>query len=123
MIDASYAISPLKPLTHFLNLGTLVGVFPAESGDRKIRFVLAFSAKLIWAILFTILWLGVGVGVATYCCMYNSTSALSSAFYVSILDILFSSNHNIHKSSFSLSFWASGTLIERFYEYLSIKGP
>ena len=84
MIDASYAISPLKPLTHFLNLGTLVGVFPAESGDRKIRFVLAFSAKLIWAILFTILWLGIGVGVATYCCMYNSTSSLSSAFYVSI---------------------------------------
>ena len=38
----------------------LVGVFPADSGERKIRFVLSFSAKLIWAILFTILWLGLG---------------------------------------------------------------
>ena len=31
-----------------------------------------------------------------------------------ILDILFSSNHNIHKSSCVLCFWASDPLIERF---------
>ena len=31
------------------------------------------------------------------------------------LDIFFSSNHNINKSSFSLCFWASGPLINRFY--------
>ena len=30
---------------------------------------------------------------------------------VSILDILFSSNHNIHKSSCGLCFWASDALI------------
>ena len=30
------------------------------------------------------------------------------------LDILFSSNHNIHKSSNSPCFWASDPLIERF---------
>ena len=30
------------------------------------------------------------------------------------LDILFSSNHNIHKSSFHHCFWASDPLIERF---------
>ena len=30
------------------------------------------------------------------------------------LDILFSSNHNIHKSSSGLCFWASDPLIERF---------
>ena len=30
------------------------------------------------------------------------------------LDILFSSNHNIHKSSFGLCFWASDSLIKRF---------
>ena len=33
---------------------------------------------------------------------------------VSILDILFSSNRNIHKSSCSLYFWASDPLIDRF---------
>ena len=38
------------------------------------------------------------------------------------LDILFSSNHNIHKSSLGLCFGASGRLIERFYYNLSIKG-
>ena len=38
------------------------------------------------------------------------------------LDILFSSNHNIYKSSCDLSFWASDPLIDRFYKNLSIKG-
>lgn len=69
VIDSTYAKSPLKPLTHFLNLGTLVGVFPAESGERKIRFVLTFSIKLVWAIVFSVVWLGLGVGVGAYCCM------------------------------------------------------
>ena len=34
--------------------------------------------------------------------------------YIPILDILFLSNHNIHKSLWDLCFWASDTLIERF---------
>ena len=38
------------------------------------------------------------------------------------LDILFSSNHNIHKSLYGLCFWASDLLIDRFYWILSIKG-
>ena len=33
---------------------------------------------------------------------------------VSALNILFLSNHNIHKSLFGLCFWASDSLIERF---------
>ena len=31
------------------------------------------------------------------------------------VDILFSSNHNIHKSSYDLCSWASDPLIDRFY--------
>ena len=38
----------------------------------------------------------------------------SSTQEICLLDILFSSNHNIHKSSFGLCFWASDPLIERF---------
>ena len=38
------------------------------------------------------------------------------------LDILFSSNHNIHKSSYGLCFWASDPFIDTFYYNLSIKG-
>ena len=34
--------------------------------------------------------------------------------YVCTVDILFSSNHNMHKSSSGLCFWASDPLIERF---------
>ena len=34
---------------------------------------------------------------------------------VSGLDTLFSSNHNIHKSSCGLCFWASDLFIDRFY--------
>ena len=34
---------------------------------------------------------------------------------VSALDILFSSNHNIHKNSYGLCFWASDPSIDRFY--------
>ena len=37
-------------------------------------------------------------------------------------DILFSSIHNIYKSSCDLRFWASDHLIHRFYKNLSIKG-
>ena len=39
-----------------------------------------------------------------------------------LLDILFSSNHNIHKSSHGLCFWASDPLIDIFYYNLSMKG-
>ena len=38
------------------------------------------------------------------------------------LNILFSSNHNIHKSSSGLCFWASDPLVERFLWNLSING-
>ena len=38
------------------------------------------------------------------------------------LEILFPSNHNIHKSLCGLCFWASDPLIDRFYKNLSIKG-
>ena len=40
---------------------------------------------------------------------------LLSHFLCASLDILFSSNHNIHKSSCGLCFWASDPLIDRFY--------
>ena len=45
--------------------------------------------------------------------------------YVTIylsLDILFLSNHNIHKSLSGLCFWASDPLVDKFYKNLSIKG-
>ena len=42
--------------------------------------------------------------------------------YICCLDILFSSNHNIHNSSCDLCFWASDQLIDKFYKNLSIKG-
>ena len=42
-------------------------------------------------------------------------------YICSTLDILFSSNHNIHKSLRSLCFWASDPLIDRFYKNHSIK--
>ena len=32
-----------------------------------------------------------------------------------VLDMFFSSNHNIHKSSRDFCFWASDLLIDRFY--------
>ena len=48
--------------------------------------------------------------------------AQASKLHVDTLDILFSSNHNIHKSSHGLCFWASDPLIDKFYKNLSIKG-
>ena len=41
---------------------------------------------------------------------------------VAVLDILFSSNHNIHKSLYGLCFWASDPLIDKYFYDLSIKG-
>ena len=40
--------------------------------------------------------------------------ALEAIKQVCVLDILFSSNHNIHKRSCGLCFWASDPLIEIF---------
>ena len=42
--------------------------------------------------------------------------------HASRVDILFLSNHNIHKSSCGHCFWASDPLNDRFYLNLSIKG-
>ena len=41
--------------------------------------------------------------------------SIPTAYYTSILDILFSSNRNIHKSSYGLCILASDTLIDKFY--------
>ena len=38
LIDPSFAISPMKPMRFFLDLGTLIGVFPAKRGDKHIFF-------------------------------------------------------------------------------------
>ena len=51
----------------------------------------------------------------------SSVSCWCWALKVQCLDILFSSNRNIHKSSYGLCFWASDPLINRFYCCLSIK--
>ena len=45
---------------------------------------------------------------------YLSPEGSSSGIYHG-LDILFSSNHNIHKSSHGLCFWTSDPLINRTY--------
>ena len=37
------------------------------------------------------------------------------SLYLFNLDILFSSNHNVHKSSWDVCFWAPDPLIDRFY--------
>ena len=45
--------------------------------------------------------------------IFNQILFFSTVVYP--LDILFSSNHNIHKSSHGLCFWASDSLIDRFF--------
>ena len=53
--------------------------------------------------------------------MYNEVGKhISTTIYVQ-LDILFSSNHNINKSSHGLCFWASDPLIDEYYKNLSTK--
>ena len=52
--------------------------------------------------------------VGNYKCECASTSS-KRLYLLCRLDILFSSNHNIHKSSCGLCVWASDTLINRFY--------
>ena len=44
----------------------------------------------------------------------NMLVIITNYFFIFALDILFSSNHNIHKSTCDLSFWASDPLIDRF---------
>ena len=64
--------------------------------------------------------------LSTYICFYFlnknevwtfliSTYTKSFVLVRSAIDILFPSNHNIHKSWCGLCFWASDALIDRFY--------
>ena len=53
---------------------------------------------------------------------YNKSSMYNTIAYPLTLDILFSSNRNIHKSSCLLCLLAWYPLIDRFYKNLSIKG-
>ena len=46
--------------------------------------------------------------------MSGLKNVLRGAHHENTLDILFSSNHNIHKSLYGLCFWASDTIIEGF---------
>ena len=56
LVDSSYAVSPLKGMVHFLNLGTLIGVFPAVRGEKLIYFGFACCVpQTIWAIFFTVI--------------------------------------------------------------------
>ena len=52
----------------------------------------------------------------------NKEGKIQYIHIVCTLDILFTSNHNIHKNSYGLCFWASDPLIDRFYKNLLIKG-
>ena len=45
----------------------------------------------------------------------NSDCKIYCKWNIGRLDILFSSNHNIHKSSHGLCFWASDPLIDKSY--------
>ena len=46
---------------------------------------------------------------------FSYSLSLGRYVHCTILDILFSSNHNIHKSWISHCFWPSDPLIDRFY--------
>ena len=48
---------------------------------------------------------------ALFCMKFNT---LHNILYTYTIRYIFSSNHNIHKSSSGLCFWASDPLIERF---------
>ena len=53
---------------------------------------------------------------------HKTFSMVRPSLFVSIIDIFFSSNDNIHKSSSGLCFWTSDPLINRIYKNLSTKG-
>ena len=53
--------------------------------------------------------------------MFSISSVLMRNTVLWILDILFSSNHNIHKSSCGLCFWASDPLLIDFTKIFQLK--
>ena len=52
----------------------------------------------------------------------NKVCNMNTPLYVCMLDIFFSSNHNIHKSSCGLCFWASDLLTIDFSKIYQLKG-
>ena len=58
----------------------------------------------------------VGLFTQSLFCNVENTNIMSIIFYLlGTVDILFPSNHNIHKSLCSLCFWGSDPLIDEFY--------
>ena len=52
----------------------------------------------------------------------NKVCNMNTPLYVCMLDIFFSSNHNIHKSLCGLCFWASDVLTIDFSKIYQLKG-
>ena len=77
---------------------------------NKSRIFLPFTQNGLRGRVLEMSWLAIKIK----CYLHNSSGGTNLGLQVCILDILISSNHNIHKSSCVLCFWASDPLIDRF---------
>ena len=78
---------------------------------NKSRIFLPFTQNGLRGRVLEMSWLAIKIK----CYLHNSSGGTNLGLQVCILDILFSSNHNINKSSCGLCFWASDSWINRFY--------
>ena len=87
-----------------------VPLISRKNSDELTQYYIAFSSfrKLLFFHKFA-------THDNTVCVMNWWKCAEASTSHAHTLDILFSSNRNIHKSSRGLCFWASDPLIDTFY--------
>ena len=82
-LGASVVPSPMWGIKGFLRMGSFVGAFPADLGERYIHFVFEFCDTRTWYILFLFsLWLLVGIAAIIYCLISSTTPTVASLLTV-----------------------------------------
>ena len=78
-LGASVVPSPMWGIKGFLRMGSIVGAFPADLGERYIHFVFEFCDTRTWYILFLLsLWLLIGLAAIVYCLLSSTSPTVAS---------------------------------------------
>ena len=82
-LGASVVPSPMWGIKGFLKMGSVVGAFPADVGERYIHFVFEFCDTRTWYILFLLsLWLMIGLAAIIYCLLSTTSPTVETLLAV-----------------------------------------
>ena len=82
-LGASVVPSPMWGMKGFLKMGSIVGAFPADRGERLIHFVFEFCDTRTWYVMFLLtLWVLIGLAAIIYSLISSTTPTVASILTV-----------------------------------------